>query len=201
MVGWLAKKAQNSRVYMCIKEVKWELETATPLRQATILALAQYFRGRMLREMDVPDAMLDKPLDYSRSDLWSIYDILETLRNQNTLQLDATIKNARRIGMELPQFSIDHAKATSRALEVWMATLGAGIVPDRRDDVRAIWSHLSGSLEHVEEAIIQLRTVEQRTSEMTGMPAEEMFAEINPNDWLAYCRFVPSALSSGLNRK
>jgi hypothetical protein len=198
MVGWLAKKAQNSRVYMCIKEVKWELETATPLKQATILALAQFIRGGMLEEVNVPHAMLDKPLDYSRRDLWSIYDVLETLRNHNTLQLDATIKNARRVGMELPQFSIDHAKATSRALEVWMATIGAGIVPDRRDDVRAIWTHLTGSYDHVGEAIIHLQNVEQRTSEMAGAPAEGMFAQIDPNDWREICRFVPSALKSEL---
>ncbi len=25
MFGWLAKKGQDSRVFVCIKEVKWEL--------------------------------------------------------------------------------------------------------------------------------------------------------------------------------
>ena len=42
MAGWLAKKMQNSIVYMCIKEVNWELETTGKGHHANILALAHY---------------------------------------------------------------------------------------------------------------------------------------------------------------
>ena len=44
MFGWLQKKSENARVHMCVKELKWDLESASPLRRAKILAMAQLLR-------------------------------------------------------------------------------------------------------------------------------------------------------------
>jgi hypothetical protein len=47
MLGWLAKKSENARAYMCMKEVKWDLERADGLRRATLLLLAERLRVGM----------------------------------------------------------------------------------------------------------------------------------------------------------
>ncbi|MCH7805951.1 MAG: hypothetical protein IH995_02245 [Proteobacteria bacterium] len=199
MVGWFAKKGQNSRVYMCVKELKWELEGGDSLKRATILALAQYFRFEIFDDCGISMDVIDRPLDYSREDLLRLYEILETVRNQNTFQIEQTKKTMIRFGMELPQFSIEHAKNTSRALEVWMCTLGAGITPDKRDDVRIVWSRLASSFDYIEEAILHIRQIEKKTAEMTGVSDAGMFSTLNSTDWVELCRFVPSVFLKELN--
>ena len=197
MVGWLAKKAQDTRINMCVKEVVWDLESGDGLRRATILALAQLLRSSFQEERLLTEA-LDRPLNLGRDDLLSLYERLETLRNQGTAQLEDTQASMRRFGTELPQFAIDHAKSMRRGLEVWMCTIGAGIVAARRDDVRDIWSYLSGAFDHVEEAISHLRDVERRTGEMTGSADAMGFALIETNQWIELCRFIPSEFSGEL---
>lgn len=192
MVGWFAKKAQNSRVYMCIKEVKWTLEAADPVKRATILALAQLLRGQVVNETDFPADTFSRPLDYSRDELMRVYEGFENIRNQNNFQIDAAQKNMRRLGMELPQFSVDHAKNTGRSIELWMCTIGAGICPERRDDVRLIWSYLAQSYSFVPDAIAGLRRVERQTTEMTGFVDQGMFSVTN-EDWMECCQFFPDA--------
>ena len=197
MVGWLAKKAQNSRVYMCIKEVKWTLESADAIQRAMILALAQLLRGQMVKESNFPLQVLNRPLDYDRDELMQAYDGFEDIRNQNNQLLETTKKNMRRFGANLPQFSIDHAVNVGKSVEFWMSTLGAGVCPERRDDVREIWSYLASSYSHLPEAIVALRKVEELTAEMTGSEDYEMFDLID-EDWLRFCRFFPEAFSREL---
>ena len=124
MLGWLSKKGENSRVQMCIKELMWDLETRDGLKRAKVLAIAQILKQELLLDSGFWMNMLDRPLDYTRSDLMKFYNSLETIRNQGSMQLSTTQKNARRMGAELPQFAVEHAKSTARGLEVWMCTLG-----------------------------------------------------------------------------
>jgi hypothetical protein len=176
---------------MCIKEVKWTLEMGDPLKRATIFALAQMFRAQMFDEESLPADLLHQPFNYSRDQLMKIYEILETIRNQNTLQIEATKRGMRNVGMELPQFSIDHAKNAGRSLEVWMATIGVGVCPERRDDVRLIWSYLNGSRDQLPDAISSLRKIEEKTAVMTGSSAD-MF-NLRNEEWLDICNFLPEA--------
>ena len=80
-----------------------------------------------------------------------------------------------------------------------MSTLGAGIVTDRRDDVRAIWAYLAGSFAHIDEAILHLRRVEEKMAAMTGVHDLVIFAMIDTRKWDNLCRFVPSAFVKELN--
>ena len=99
MLGWLASKGQNSRVYMCIKEVKWELETADAVKRATVLAVAQFLRDEALSAAEISMDVLDRPLDYRRDDLMGFYEQLETIRNHNGVQIEAIKRNMRRLGI------------------------------------------------------------------------------------------------------
>ena len=78
--------------------------------------------------------------------------------------------------------------------------LGEEIAPERRDEVREIWKYLTSSVDHVEQAIDYLRDVEQKTSEMTGMPSEGMFGIIDRSQWIENCQFVPAAFAKELDR-
>lgn len=192
MFGWLAKKGEDSRVFMCIKEVKWDLESSSPIKKAMILALAQLFRNEMFEPMSVPKDIFDNPLEYSRSDLMEFYSVLENMRNQSRAQLDANKKNMKNFGMELPNFAIEHVNNSNRALEIWMCTLGAGISPDKRDDVRDIWGMVFGAKETLPEAINRLRDIERQTGEMTGQTVG-MFDEMDDQEWIDACNYIPSS--------
>ena len=168
MFGWLKKKGEGSRVYMCIKEVKWELESGDPLKQAKILAISSVMGKEFFDSGDIPIDVVDRPLDYSRDDLMKFYESLEDIRNNNTLQIAHTKKMMRQMGVELPKFAEEHAKQTNRSLEVWMATVGAGIALDRRDDVREIWKLLIQSKLSLDEAMDEIVATENKTMEITG---------------------------------
>ncbi len=49
MLSWPARGGRDSRVYKCIKEMKWELQWANLVKRATILAMAQGVRVRWPR--------------------------------------------------------------------------------------------------------------------------------------------------------
>jgi hypothetical protein len=188
MLKWLLRKNEDARIYMCIKEVKWELQAADPLKRATILAMAQ-----LVHETTIDEAIahaLNHPLDRSREFLIELYRGLEDVRNRCRLELDATKTSMRRFGMELPQFSVEHAKITERGVEVWMCTVGAGISPHLRDEVRQIWAYLVDARGHVELAIEKLRDIERRTCEMTG--AAGMFPPMSDEQWEDLCGYVPT---------
>lgn len=188
MLQWIGKKGEDARVYMCIKEIKGELGVADGVQRATILAIAQWLRQSMFDDNGMAN-VVDRPLDYSRSELMKFYGGLENIRNQSAVEMEHTKANMLRLGLELPQFAIDHAKNTARGLEIWMCTLGAGICPNRREDVREIWSYLTASLDHFAVAITNIREVERRTGEMTG--AGPIF-NVTYSEWFGLCEYVPS---------
>lgn len=200
MLDWLTKKNDNARVYMCVKEVKWDLESASPLRRATIYALTALFRNMLIRELSIPADVIDRPLDYARSDLVKFYSGLEGIRNQNKFQLETTQKGLGRVGIEMPAFSVEHAKTTNRALEVFMCTIGTGIVPDRRDDVRLIWTLMYEAKAYTASAIQELRSVESRTNEIFGNASGGMFNEFDDDaEWEDNCDYLPSMFAKKLD--
>jgi hypothetical protein len=209
MLGWLRVKGENSRVFACVKDVKWFLENADETRRAVILALAHFLRMGLVDAEPAIQRFLDRPFDYERVLLMKVYGILEHSRNLSMGQSETTKRNyvamrqkAASLGLsfegpsELPQFAIQHFKNTQRGMEIWMCTLGAGIAPDRRGDVQLIWSYLMKSMRSLPIAIEELRSVERRTAEMTGVPDGQLFS-INSKEWLELCRFVPSPFVGG----
>lgn len=197
MLGWLAKKGENARVYMCIKEVKWDLERADGLRRATLLLLAQFFRVGMTDERNggFNLSYFDRPLDHTRADLVALYTGLEHIRNNNNVQREQIERSLARFG-GMPEFAVEQSKNTNRGIEIWMCTVGSGIVPDRRDEVRQIWTMLSEGLPFVREAMRRLQEVAKRTEDATGTKASQMFEALSPEQWIAAADFVPTAFRS-----
>ncbi len=198
MLSWLKSKGENARVYMCTKELKWELESANALRRARILVLGQIVRATSFGTEPLIQDMLNRPLDYPRVDLVKLYEGIENIRNQSNAQLEHLKKVTPRImTMEMPQFVIDRAKDAARGLEIWLCTLGAGIVPDRRDEVREIWDLLQGSMNTAPDAVVSLmRDDKQMQQGLTGIGSpggETIWDDLSPEQVLAACTFVPSS--------
>lgn len=198
MLGWLAKKGENARVYMCVKEVLWDLERADGLRRATLLMLAQWFRLTMTEDGGLPNNLLDRPLDYTRADLVQFYGMLETIRNNAVRQNEHLQKTMPRLGIKMPDFAVQHVKDTNRGIEIWMCTVGCGIAPDVRDDVRKIWQHLGSSHQHIRDAMLRLKSIEVATQELTGEDTSMMFDAVPLGDWLIGAEFVPGAFKADL---
>ena len=192
-----------------VGDIKFVLENADPTRRAVILALANWFRMTILADERHALKVLDRPVDYGRDELMTFYRVLEAARNQSIAEFEAAQRSVRgdaaaarqhfgSIGMrfegltEIPEFAVKHAKNVQRSIEVWMCTLGAGIAPNRCEDVRLIWSYLMGSMGNLPVAIRELRSIERRTAEITGTPDAEMFDDITPEQWMEFCHYVPS---------
>jgi len=196
MASWLTRKGQDSRVYMCLKELRWDVEQSSEIRRAQILAISAFVRVNILAEYpDDLSGILDRPLDFSRDRLMELYELLEDFRNANTVQLNQTQKNMRRFGMNLPQFAADHAAISGRALEVWMATIGAGVLPKRRDEAREVWKLLGAARPFLDDAIEAIRSTEKQTAELTGEPSAGFSNLYTTAEWEELCAFVPSQLS------
>lgn len=174
-------------MHMCIKEVKWTLETTNPLKRASILALSQVLRITMFTEQQ---DLLNRPFDYSRDELMQFYCALEILRNQSTVDETALQNYMLELGVELPNFTLNHFEISKRALEIWMCTLGAGILPGRRDEVRAIWGYLISATSSLQMAFSQLKNTERLMGEMSGSDIE-MFSGIEETEWGEACKYIP----------
>ncbi len=199
MFGWINKKGQNARIFMCIKELLWDLESSSPLRRAKMVAYSSVYRMAWTEEgVLIYEDVLSRPFDYSRDDLMKIYEEHEDLRNNGALELEQIKKKHMRIhGFDLPAFAIEQSKLTRRALEILMCTIGVGIVPERRAEVRKIWRYLIDSFPQLNEAILSLREQEDKVCKMTG--TDERIFPADTNLWLDMCRFVPSSLVKELD--
>ena len=183
---------------MTVKEVKWDLESGGERRQAKILALASVLGKEFFEGCGIPDDVANRPLDYSRADLMRFYEDLEDIKISMTQQIDGLKKMSSRMGMQFPKFAQDYAEDTRRALEIWMVTVGAGIVIDRRDDVRDIWGMLTNSKASLDVVMDEILALEAKTAEMTGEQSM-IFSLISREDWKAYCDFVPTQFSKELH--
>ena len=171
--------------------MKWELQWANLVKRATILAMAQGVRVT-LGDAGTADAF-DRLLDCSREALLDIYTKMEAIRDPCSIALDATQSNLRRVDTKVPELSAERAKITTRGVEVWMCTLGAGIAPHRYEDVVLIWSYLASSFSHVDDAIRNLRDIEKRTRQMASVVGA-ILPPIPDGEWKELCAYVPSSL-------
>lgn len=200
MFSWLVKKNQNARVHMCIKEVKWTLETFDPVRRATILVMASGISADLFDNEDIgiPLDVVNRPLDYSRNDLMGFYEMLEDVHNNQALQRQQTKKMLVQMGMEFPEFAEENAKDANMALNIWMVTVGSGIVIDRRDDVRDIWRLLIDSRPFIADAITHMLQIQELTAQMTGQEVEIMDEE-SVDIMKQLSNFCPEQFSKELN--
>lgn len=195
MFGWLKKKGQDSRVHMCIKEVRLALEMMDSVKRAKVLAIASLLRNEFFSTGEFPKDVVDRPLDYSREDLMRVYSALEDIRNGQTIEMARTKKLS---GMENPAFAGDVWKINIRALEVWMATVGAGIATARRDDVREIWELLVQSKPYLENAMNAIIATEQEIMASLGEEGGPS-SKYTREEWRVACDFLPSQFSKDLD--
>ena len=194
MFGWLKKKGQDSRVQMCIKEVRLALEMMDSVKRAKVLAIASLLRNEFFSTGQFPKGVVDRPLEYSREDLMRVYYALEDIRNGQKIEMARIKQLVGKSGMEYPAFAEELWKMCVRGFEVWMATVGAGIVADRRDDVREIWKLLIQSKPLLDKAMNAIVATEQEIIASLGQEGE-MFSNCTREEWKVACDFLPSEFS------
>ena len=196
MFDWLKKKSENVRVNMCVKELKWDLETASPLRRAKILAMSQILRIGFADMPSFEDA-IENPFDYPREEMSLMYTQMENMRNSASIQVSQLKKQFTNMGISPPPDMEDHVKLTNRAIEVWMTLFGCGLAPDVRDDVRQIWMFMMQSKNVLQDAMTDLREMSARQAKFTG---QDIFDNSMPSDydWMQLCDFIPKQFTKTL---
>jgi hypothetical protein len=191
MVGWFAKRG----VVKSIKNLKWILERESAVGRAKVLAVAQLQRMTMFPESNPKSrTLLNNPFDLAAPDLMSVFDGLADSVISFRMNGQRLRQNQRAIfGTDIPQFVLDHWTVFERGYLVWMSTIGAGIIPNRRSDVRAIWTYLAGSKASAREAIAHLHEVGARLGAEFG--GDNPFSGWNTEEWLKHCEFVPDFCS------
>lgn len=197
MFDWLAKKGENARIYMCVKDLKWSLEACSGVDRAKVLATAVVLAEEFFGEEVLPKQVADRPLDFPRGQLLRVYEGLEHIRNHNAMEISSTKKRLAQFGMAFPEGAEEQAKRTGRALEVWMATVASGIVTERRDEVRSIWTLLHTSLPHLDAAFDDIVNTEKRVMSLAGQDGGP-FASLNREQWREMCGYVPSQFQAEL---
>jgi len=99
-------KIGKSKIFMCIKDLKWTIESMPGVDRAYILALATAIRLTMLKdmfaEMNLSEDILKNPQNYDENKLFTFYTEFEKTRNHSTSQRLATQKNLKKMGMPIP---------------------------------------------------------------------------------------------------
>ena len=199
VVGTVGK----SKIFMCIKDVKWTLESMPPTDRAYILAMATFFRIKIIettiKELNLPESILREPNRQSENNLYSLYNVLEKVRNTNTYQRQQTEKNLKNLGMPMKEYAKGHAIATERAIEVWMCTIGLGISPSKKNDVIEIWKLLINAVDLIDDSIEKIYEFLDKTAEDTGVTDYEtvqMFTSLDKKTWKKESYFTPDFIKA-----
>ena len=199
VVGTVGK----SKIFMCIKDLKWTLESMPPTDRAYILAMATFYRIKnieiTIKELNLPESILREPTRQSENNLYSLYNILEVLRNTTTHQRQQTEKNLKNLGMPMKEYAKGHVIATERAIEVWMCTVGLGISPNKKNDVIEIWKLLINTVDLIDDSIEKIYEFLDRMTEDTGVndyETVEMFTSLDKKIWKEESYFTPDFIKT-----
>ena len=198
-IGMMGK----SKIFMCIKEFKWALEAMSISDRAYVLAMATFYRLKILDEIvsgfSLTNQIFCKPLNFGKIDLLKVYNILESTRNNNTKQRELTEKNFKKMfGIPMKSYQKGHAIASERALEVWMITVAFGIAENKTKEIKEIWQMLNSSIDSVPNAIKKIYEFPKKMEEDMGTidyETSSMFNSINEEEWINESLFTPSFMS------
>ena len=191
MMNLLNHQEQDARVHLCIKEMKQELDANEPLQRAQVLAMSSLLGTELFDSGQIPIDVMDRPMDYCREELLQFYELLED-RSNNHFDLIFQTKNMMgELGMQLPAFAEVHARDIGRSLNIWMATLGAGIAPDLEDDVREIWILLVQSKANLDQAMDNILDTESKAMKLSE-PQRRWFSDADRSTWKIACHFRPT---------
>ncbi len=192
---WLKKNSENALVNMCVKELKWDLETCTPLRRAKIFAISQFFRtGSGVSSFE---DVIKNPFDFPREDVAFIYTLMDNLRKSKINDFSQLKKQFTYLGNSPPVDIDERIKLHCRAVEVWMCVLGCRLNTNVQADVRKIWGYMLQSKNVLKDAMIDLRAMSNRQAEFMG---DDVFKSEIPSDieWLKLCEFEPKQFTKTL---
>lgn len=175
---------------MCVKELKWDLEQSSEIQKAKIFAMAQLLRKGFSEDLPMEE-IVNSPSSYPRNQIEELYSHFEDMRNGSVMQLASLKKNFAGMGFKLPEDVEPHVKLTNRSLEIWMVSLGLGLVPDIQMDLRRIWQTLNISQSQLLPAMTELREMAARQQEYTGVNIFDQL-DVTDTQWIFLCSYRPS---------
>lgn len=98
--------------------------------------------------------MLHNPLDFSRKELMSMYEILEDIRNSKRFD-----------NQNINDLGKNYIQNIRISFEVWMSTIGSGIITKRFSDVDSIWNILISSSPKLNDTIKKYKTLSSITND------------------------------------
>ena len=188
-MGWLVDKLKNGRVYMAIKELKSDVDVADDARRAKILLRAQHARREVIEAAGLPLDILDNPQKYPHDARMNVVGQLEEVILQGESQLKVAVSHAKTIGMDgkLMQAEMLFER---RALQVWIATLGA---TDKHEaDVKDIWAKLSKSTHALAVVVNEMEAMAKLSAGLSIDAQPKAEDSVRLRAVMEMCSFVPS---------
>jgi len=182
----MLKFLTNVNLAALTKGIKLDLNSSNFVRKAKLLALCQLLRVDSLEPGF--GELFKKFYMFKSNDLKEMHHAMEKMRLDAREHLKHLMKNFSNIGYDVPIELEDHVKATNRALEIWIVTIGTNINPKIRKDVIHIWEMLINSKDYLSPALDEIYIISDKTKEHTGS------GPILPdkNTWEEYCEFEPT---------
>ena len=142
MKDWFINKIRDSRVWLTIKDLKSDVDTADSKRRAKILFTAQVYRLQLTSRTEIDAEVFRNPQNYPRSFRMDFVGGLEEVIFDGEKQVNAAVERLKADGMNGNQLRATML-INKRAVQVWIATLGAK--ENQESSVKDIWWKLLGS--------------------------------------------------------
>lgn len=188
MFGWYKRKCEDARVILCVNSLCKIFREYDDERLGIILALAQMLRFKVLNEDGFNNA-LNCPEGASRFELLGYYEVLEKLRLRTFFQAKSNNKHLEQMGRGFPSPIIEHTENTCHAIQLWMASLGVGLVPKKGEAMQVVWIKASKLIPLTRPSVTKLRVLE-KLFQKTVKNKSPLF-EVEDLEWERSCYFIP----------
>lgn len=188
LLGWYKRKCENARIVLCVNSLNQAFKSYNDERLGIILVLAQMLRSKVFNEEGFNKA-LNCPDGASRIELLNYYEVLEKLRLRTFSQAKSNNEPLQRMGLGFPPPIIEHTENTCHAIQLWMATLGVGLVPRKSAEMHMVWTKASTLIPYTRQSIAKLRVLEKLFQKTVKNDAP--LFEVDDLEWEHSCYFVP----------
>lgn len=194
MFYWLSKKSENFRISQCITGIKIELQKSTPVRGAKILVISQILRTKTYNSQTFED-VIDNPYKYDRDHLVNFCNSLL----DDTFQLEAQFrkhkKDLKLVGLNPNPNVKDHYDNLIKSAYLWIATIGAYILPEHNKNVLTIWETLCNRKNHIPAALQDLQDIEYANMMTAGSFKNPIYTNLTLEECIIICEYVPLFLA------
>ncbi|MCP5169577.1 MAG: hypothetical protein H6999_07460 [Hahellaceae bacterium] len=158
-------------------------------QQAGILALATVFRHKVIDRSQQLSDVIYSPEHNSPKKLRLVFELLEAIQERMQTEMQNVQKHLHDIPLIANQSPQAHWIHTMQSMDLWLITLGAALDKRQQPYAQQVWQILDASCSKLTTAIAALRDLEKASA-----TKNEMYGDINDDDWIAMCAYRPDWL-------